>query len=744
MSVPYDWKYFSAGGFVQVRLETTADLLALDQLDQKMWVALACPVKGLEFDPRTLQMIDSDKDGRIRVPEILAAVKWAAACLKDPGVLLAGAPALPLRAINDATPAGAALLASARHILANLGKAAAEVITVEDTVDTAKIFALTHFNGDGVVPAAAAGEPSLAQVLNEIIACVGADPDRGGVPGVSQVKADLFFAEATAFSDWWQRREIDPATTPLGEATDAAAAAVRAVQGKIDDYFARCRLAAFDPRALVALNHAEADYLTVLAKDLSAAAAEVAGFPLGRIEAGRDLPLTAGLNLAWIEPMAALQTLALQPVLGARTVLTPADWAEVKARFAPYEAWRAARVGAKVEALGLPRVRALLAAGSQAAVNALIAQDKALETEATSITEVERLVRYHRDLVHLLHNFVSFRDFYERREKAVFQAGRLFLDQRSCDLCLAVEDAARHGAMAALSGTFLVYCDCTRPASSEKRQIVAAFTDGDSDHLMVGRNGVFYDRKGVDWDATITKIIDSPISLGQAFWSPYKKLLRMVEEQIAKRASAAEAAVTGHLATTAQAAAELDKRKPGAPPTKMDPGMFAAIGIVASTLVGAVTSIVGIIIGLDWWKIPLLFLAIILAISAPSLVIAALKLRKRNLGPLLDANGWAINARARINVAFGRSLTQVGVVPLSAMMEVSDPFPEKKTWRKWIFGSLLGLTLAGTAYALIHFRPWQKTADEVVTPAASFTNVPHAAAGTNAAHAPAATNAPAK
>ena len=58
---------------------------------------------------------------------------------------------------------------------------------------------------------------------------------------------------------------------------------------------------------------------------------------------------------------------------------------------------------------------------------------------------------------------------------------------------------------------------------------------------MVGRNGIFYDRKGRDWDATITKIIDNPISIRQAFWSPYKKVVRMIEEQVAKRAAAADA-----------------------------------------------------------------------------------------------------------------------------------------------------------------------------------------------------------
>jgi hypothetical protein len=281
-------------------------------------------------------------------------------------------------------------------------------------------------------------------------------------------------------------------------------------------------------------------------------------------------------------------------------------------------------------------------------------------------------------------NFVNFKDFYDRGDPAIFQAGRLYLDQRSCDLCLPVEDAGKHALMAGLSGTYLAYCDCFRKATGEKMQIVAAFTGGDSDNLMVGRNGLFYDRKGRDWDATITRIIDNPISIRQAFWSPYKKLIRMIEEQIAKRAASADAAATAKLQSTAQAAAGAEPPKPE-PPKKIDTGTLAAIGLVLTTLMGALGTIFARILGLVWWQIPLAFVAIILAISIPSMLIAYLKLRKRNLGPILDANGWAVNAKAKMNVPFGGSLTQVAELPPGAQRDLVDPFAEKKKpWKLYL------------------------------------------------------------
>src|SRR4051812_48723595 len=240
--------------------------------------------------------------------------------------------------------------------------------------------------------------------------------------------------------------------------------------------------------------------------------------------------------------------------------------------------------------------------------------------------------------------------------------------------------------MAGLAGTYLAYCDCVGKATNEKMQIVAAFTGGDSDNLMVGRNGIFYDRKGRDWDATITKIIDNPISIRQAFWAPYKKLIRMVEEQVAKKAATADADVTTQMQTTAQGTVVVDPKKE--PPKKIDTGTLAAIGLVLTTLLGALGTVFARILGLPWWQIPLVIIAMVLVVSLPSMIIAGLKLRKRNLGPILDANGWAINSRARINVPFGASLTQVAVLPPGSKRDLVDPFAEKK--KPWgLYVSLL-------------------------------------------------------
>ena len=710
------WRFFRSGGLDQVQLDNSADLLALESLDQKLWAALSCPTRGLEFDNKTLDFIDADQDGRIRVPEIIAAVQWACAMLKNPDDLIQSAAALPLSAINDSHPEGKLLLASARHILKNLCRENSASITADDTCDTTKIFAHTRFNGDGIIPAEASDDLQLHQAIKDIMNCCGSELDRSGELGVSRPKVELFFTEARLYSAWWAAAEADSGQVlPLGSATEAAASAFKTVQVKVDDFFVRCRLAAFDARAGGPMNRTEKEYEIVAQKNFSASAIEVADFPLATIAAGRNLPLCDGLNPAWSDAIATLQERVVQPLLGARKHLTEKDWIALRARFSAHDAWRATKTGAQVEALGLARVRALLANNSEARILELIAQDQALEPEANAIGSVDKLIHFYRDLYHLLNNFVSLRYFYSGKTKAVFQAGTLYLDGRSCELCIRVDDVTKHSTLATLSRIYLAYCECSRRGSSEKMTIAAAFTAGDPDQLMTGRNGVFYDRGGRDWDAVIIKIIEHPISIRQAFLSPYKRIGRMIGEQIEKLASSRDKSAQDQASLMiASAGQKPDSGKPVAPlpfDVAKFAGIFAAIGLALGALGTAFAAIAAGFFGLKLWQMPLALGGLVLIISGPSMISAALKLRQRNLGPLLDANGWAVNTRAKINLAFGRALTEIAKLPPGSERLLDDPFAEKsRSWGLWLF--LLAVMLVALAlWSQGYVEKWL-TADE--------------------------------
>ena len=693
----HQWKFFRAGGFDQVLLETGDDLISLSQLDNKLWSALSCPIKGVEFDQQTLRMIDSDGDGHIRVPEILAAAEWAGKCLLDRQMLVSGSEGVLLSAISPETEEGTRILGAARTLLANLGKPDAELITVTDTCDSEAILARTRFNGDGIITAASTDDELLKSWISDIIGCMGSEVDRSGEAGVTREIIELFSADTSAWLAW-QDQELEGIPNRLPE---DAIELWHNVKSKIDDFFLRCRMAAYDSRAAVIMNSSDETLAALAPRNLSESSDEIAALPLSAVTVDGSLDLLQGINPAWSGAISLLRQTIIQPLLGNREILSYDQWNEMKSSVELYEAWWNCRIETPVTSLGKERLKQWMEGTSEELLLVLADQDLALKPAFDAIVEVERLARYCRDLLPLANNFVSFRDFYTGRGKAIFQSGSLFLDGRSFELCITVTDVAKHAMLANLSRVYLVYCDCVRNGGTDKMTIAAAITNGDSDQLLVGRNGIFYDRQGVDWDATIVRIVEHPISLRQAFWYPYKRIGKMVGEALQKMAASRSKA------NEDKAAAEIitgGAKKPDAKPVQQafDVGKFAGIFAASGLAIGAIgTAFASIMTGffkLPWWQMPLVVVGIMLLISGPSILLAWLKLRQRNLGRLLDANGWAVNTRAKINIPFGASLTGLAHLPQGSTLSLLDPFAEKKShWKLWL---LLMLAVIGVATAL--------------------------------------------
>jgi hypothetical protein len=718
------WRFCRLGGFDQVRLETAEDIRHLGELDQKLWAALSCPVNGLEFDSRTLAMLDSDQDGRVRVQEILTATRWVSSVLAKMDTFLAGADVLPLTAIDDSHAEGQQLIASARQLLSYLGRAEAESVSIADVSSTDTLLHASKFNGDGIIAVHVSDDEALQKLIAEIMVCVGSDQDRSGQPGISQERLEAFFAAAKLYAEWWGQTNAAAAILPFGDQTAAAAAVFSRLRNKIDDYFMRCGLAAFDAKAEAPLNPSLTNYEALASQDLAVATVEVERFPLAHIEAGRPLPLLDGINPSWGPTMVSFTTLVVAPLFGQIDNLQAAQWEQIKDTFAPYETWQSNKVGAEVEGLGLERLEAILQGPGKAQLEDLIRQDLQLATQVDAIDKVVQLVYFNRDLYRLLNNFVAFRDFYVQDRKAIFQAGTLYIDGRACELCIKVAAVDGHSPMANLSRTYLGYCECKRRGSDQRMFIAAAFTGGDSDNLMLGRNGVFYDSKGDDWDATVVKIIDHPISVSQAFWAPYKRIGRMIGEQIEKFAAAKDKAVdtkagAGVAAVAANLPVAAVAPPPPPPPLPFDvgkfAGIFAAFGLALGAIGTAVASIVGLFLGLPMWQMPLAVGGSILLVSGPSMLIAFLKLRQRNLGPMLDANGWAVNTKARINIPFGSTLTKMAMLPKGSERTLVDPFAEKKTpWKRWVFLLVLLMAL-GFAWNQGYIAEWSKRLKSTVS-----------------------------
>ena len=702
-SEKYNWEFQNVGGTSRVKIRKGADIANLDKLDKKLWTVLSCPINGLEIDSASLAYIDADGDGKIRVSDIIATSKWITSAIKNHDLILAGNDSISIDEFDADSDLGKNLHGSAKQILENLGKGE-NVISIADAADMSKIFAQTRFNGDGVITVGSSDEAADKAAIEAAVATFAGVMDRSGVMGVNADIIEKFYGALAAY-DAWQKAEVE---APFGADTDALIAAYNALDAKVKDFFMRSKLAAYSPASTEKLDVQMAQIEAISAANLSEKGDEIAQYPIARVTGKPEINLSEPVNPVW----AAQFNTVVKVALPDNSTLTEADWAAVGAKFAAYTGWKGAKAGAEVESLGYDAVKQLLADNRKDALMALVAEDLALATEADNIAQVLKFLYIFRDFYRLLRNFITFDDFYAKDKCAIFQNGRLIVDQRECRMCMNVLDMGKHNATAATSGMCLLYCDCTTKSGAAKQQIVAAVTVGEIGNLIAGKNAIYYDNKGVEWDAVITKVVDNPISVKQAFWSPYRRMATVVENLINKSAADKDAKMMANATAKINAAPASLPAKPAegdgktaaaAPPFDIAKfaGIFAAIGMALGMIGTAVASLAKGIFALKWWQLVLSLAGILAIISGPAMIIAWMKLRRRNIAPLLNANGWAVNAEAKISIPFGETLTDMAKFPL---LKLKDPYKKKgMSASAKVLYTLLALAIVAAAAFLVYW-----------------------------------------
>ena len=474
--------------------------------DLKSWYAIACPTTGVRFDLKTLELLDADKDGRVRSPEVQAALEY----MKAKGVSL------------------------------------------ED----------------------------LAHPTEE---------DAKNLEDVLKRQAELDKAEPTAAEKQavvdWEAQGKTPEVAVLGEATAAAEASLAAVEKVVDAFFT-------PPDDM----------------------------PLVTDEPDKALPLREHLNPKHLEAILDFAEKCVKPLVGPdKGSLSRLEYKAIKAKFAPYRAWVAAKP---------------------------VMSPKSKD----GLLEEERFLRYKLHLGELLENYISMDRLYGEESYAIFQTGILRIDSREMNLCFHVDSEAAHSALVDKSNCCVIYLKLSRPAEKAERLICAVVTAGRVGTLYVGRNGVFYDRDGKDWEAVVTKVVENQVSLIEAFWAPWKKIGDSVAEMAKKfigdkQAKATESVQKGTESTQAGGAAMASS--------------VAAIGIGIGMVGTAAAALISAIKGLHpWWMFFVALAAVVLVVSVPSMILAYFKLRRRDLGAILNASGWAINREMRFSMKRARGFTK--------------------------------------------------------------------------------------
>ena len=690
--------FVNYGGSYQLRIDDAEDLRHLDNLDDPFWMATSAPTDQMICDSGALEFLDSSGNGRIISGELRQARQWLFRVLKNLDGVSEGREVLELEDVDETEPEGAQLLVAARRILANLDRGHAPNISLAEIRNTRAILAKGAVNGDGIVPPHCVEEPDLQRLLSDVAATMGTRAGIDGTGGIDSGLLDEFVAQARALLAW-QRKVSDPKSKehatllPLGTKTPIGYRIFARLQAAVHRYFKLCELQR--------LNESLGRETTEPASPENAYTSEEAlqryleRAPIAPPNAALELRLSGALNPHYAEELAALREHVLEPLYPAIAksgVLPQAEWRKVQAALRPYQQWLDTKQGAKVESLGTTRLEQILEGDLIDRARELMVKDQAVGRELAAIDDLEHLVLMQRWLLEICNNFVSFRNMYEPATRAIFEIGRLVIDGRVFHFNLRVSDIKKHREMAARSGMFLLYSEVSAARSDESFYMVTPVTTRDRGNLGLDKRGVLLDLDGRQWDVRVVAVVENPISLSEAVAAPFKRMSALITSAVERISTSSEKQLEARLNETTKAVErgviEGMKREPDLDPEPEPPppepaaeaesneepapaptvvgrtrDMVVTGGVALAAVGSSFAFIARTLADLQFTKTITAIAIAVAVVLVPIVIVAMFKLHARNLSSILEASGWAINARLRLTRGLAKMLAPDPVHP---------------------------------------------------------------------------------
>ncbi len=650
------------GGSYQLRIQSAEDLEKVQIFDEVHWAATSIPTESLNCDKKFISYIDTDKNNRIRPAELRAAWTWLVQILSDRQRLSESSDVLRLQDINKNCPEGQKLYAVANLVLINLNISGESEISLAQVRDIQNIMANAANNGDGIIPPDAISNAELAQFVSSIMDTVGSQLDVCGKPGISKDELNKFFDETESYLEWKSQGEIPEGQKsteiiPWGPETQEAFEIIKNVEEKVDQFFAQCALVKFDKRTAAKMQLREKELEEIDFTNTAKMGDLLKEGPLASPNPEGLLNLNEQINPFYINSLLSLREKVLGRVLGnSVNRFNEKEWQKVKDTFRSYRAWLENKGGSSVEKLGSNRLRFYLKEHFREQVSELIEKDLEVAKDLNQIQNLEKLILYQRWLMILANNFVSFADLYNPKTRALFEMGTLVIDERQINFTMGVRDRAAHKKISQRSSMYLLYVEITGRQDKEiKFEIVAPVTSGSSEGLCIGKRGIFFTVDGHEWDAEVIDIVVNPISVWESVKAPFQKIRDLVRKQIEKIAKSSEEKVVSS-ASSSGTARDL----------MLGGGLaIAAIGSSLAYITKALSEVKPV-------QALVVVLGLVLVVLLPSIFAGFLKIRKRDLSGLLEASGWAINVRMRLNTTMGRLFTHSPGLPKGVRKERKD------------------------------------------------------------------------
>jgi hypothetical protein len=646
------------GGDWQPLLREFSDAVAALDLPDTGWAVLSCPIDGMDLDPDFVAQIDRDGDGRVRADDVREAVRWTVSMLADWHGVTEGSDALRLRGLSEGA---AGHRATALALAEAIGAGDDPRLTLADLRNTEALCQCGDRDGDGVVPVDCMA-PDLQAAATDILAVCPPETDRNGKPGVTKSVLDAF---ARARDDYLAWAAAGEAHRRWGDASLELAMLVLRCDASVRAWFALCELACVVPDKAAELD--AIDTAGVAARDPEAVRRMLDALPLAPPRADGALHFDAVRPGALREPLQRLR----DALFDGDEVVTAAAWAERVQVAQGVKAWHDEGAALSAGVLGAERL-AVFDGDVLGRLHELCELDERNKRYFAHLQELEKLLVYQRDLFRFCRNFIAFTDLMDPERRALFERGSLVMAGREFHFAMRVRDMKRHKQRAEESGIFVLYVQVSyrwRIEDEPTLETVAIpVTRGTSEGLRLHRRGIFVDRGGRCHEAVVIDLVENPVSLAEALLAPFGRVGQYLSGKLEKLSEKLEGDFDKRVADISKAPpapAPAPAPGPGINPLMGGTLAFAALGSAFAFITKQLTEIGG----------PRILLALVVVsvlVTVPTVLLAGVRLYRRNLAGLISASDWALNDRMRLTASLGRLFTRRPLLPAAVTAQTRD------------------------------------------------------------------------
>jgi hypothetical protein len=721
------FRFRMIGGGLQLQISKAEDIANVLLLDDALWAMTSVDTDSLRFDRRFLEFVDSDHDGKIRSNEIRDALRFVLENFRDLDGVVRGEEYLSLSSLAPDAPGMDEVIKCANLLLTGCGKAPDASLSADEIRESRIVTSFTDRNGDGVIAPESDLADELRRLIKAVIASGRTTPDRSGNDGISLADLESFEAALQRKLALFKAQEENPGILIYGEKTGELYRIFADCEALLDDYFLNSAAEEFlltDPERTVKKEFS-ANLLQPenVREALASAAVAIPG-------SGGRLDTAAPLNPLYAEKIRLFAASGACAGHMDGSCLSESEYRKIKAEFAPFARWQQEMTKADgLENLSREEME-YLAAVPTGELKELIASDLSFAPVVSAGETLLKLALFQRYMIALLNNFVSLYELFNPVSPSHLQMGKLVMDGRHFTLTVRVKNPAEHKRIIKSSNICVIYVEISRQ-NGQKELLACAVTSGTMRSLFVGKHGVFFDTDNVIYDAVIKDIAEQPVSIGEAFKAPFYQFADFISKQTERifntRNAAMQKSMTdemnkSQMAQVPQVPAANAPATPApaanAPSGGMGnlPMLLMGGGIGIAALGSSIAFIANSLQDVSFKTVLAVLAGIVVIFGGPSVVIALIKIFRRNLGRFLESCGCAVNRPMRMSRKMGHIFTFVpkrphGEISVVDPAEIFRPVEKIRKSKKFIWLAVILIVgiFCGLCAAYFHVRYLEKS-----------------------------------